>query len=30
LTLAGAALLATWLPAKRAVGVNPTIALREQ
>jgi putative ABC transport system permease protein len=30
LTLAGAALLATWLPARRAVGVNPITALRDQ
>jgi ABC-type antimicrobial peptide transport system permease subunit len=29
LTLGSAALLATWLPARRAVGVNPITALRD-
>ena len=29
LTLGSAALLATWLPARRAVSVNPITALRE-
>ena len=30
LTLVSAALLATWLPARRAVGVNPITALRDE